>query len=71
MEKELHFSIKKGVYCSWCAELMKKTLEQHFNLKEIRVDIMNEKLHLTSMKRISPMSVISFLKKRGYSLIVE
>lgn len=69
MEKEINFSIKKGVYCSWCADLMKRTLNQHFALKEIDVDVVNERVHITAYKRINPKSIIIFLKKRGYSLV--
>jgi len=54
MEKEINFIIRKGVYCSWCAELMKKTLNQHFALKEIDVDLMKERVHLVTYKRVSP-----------------
>ena len=71
MEKEINFSIKKGVYCSWCADLMKKTLNQHFALKEIEVDVLKEKVHLIVYKKVSPKSIIIFLKKRGYHLIVD
>ena len=71
MEKEINFVIKKGVYCSWCVDLMKKTLNQHFALKEIDVDVVKEKVHLITCKRISPKSIIVFLKKRGYGLVEE
>ena len=71
MEKEINFSIKKGVYCSWCADLMKKTLNQHIALKEIEVDVLKEKVHMVAYKKISLRSVIIFLKKRGYYLIVD
>ena len=68
MKKEINFVIKKGVYCSWCAELMKKTLNQHFALKEIDVDVAEERVHLITYKKVSPKEIISFLKKRGYHL---
>jgi len=71
MKKEINFSIKKGVYCSWCAELMKKTLNQHFALREIDVDVPKEKVHLITCKRVNPLSIIIFLKKRGYYLVEE
>jgi len=71
MEKEINFSIKKGVYCSWCADLMKKTLNQHFALKEIEVDVLKEKVHMITYKKVSPKNIIIFLKKRGYHLIVD
>ena len=71
MEKEINFVIKKGVYCSWCADLMKKTLNQHFVFKEIEIDILKERVHLVAYKRISPKSIIVFLKKRGYHLIED
>ena len=71
MEREIDFTIKKGVYCSWCADLMKKTLNQHFALKEINIDIVKEKVHAVFYKRVSPKSIIVFLKKRGYHLIEE
>jgi len=47
---------------------MKKTLNQHFALKEIDVDLMKERVHLVTYKRVSPKEIISFLKKRGYHL---
>ncbi|MBS3077204.1 heavy-metal-associated domain-containing protein [Candidatus Pacearchaeota archaeon] len=68
MEKEINFIIKKGVYCSWCANLMKAALRQHFSVKEVEVDILNGKIHLTTYKRVNPISIIAFLKKRGYIL---
>ncbi len=71
MEKEINFTIKKGVYCDWCADLMRKTLNQHFALKEIDIDVVKEKVHLITYKRVSPKSIIVFLKKRGYHLIEE
>lgn len=71
MEKEINFSIKKGVYCSWCADLMKRTLNQHFALKDIEIDVLKEKVHLITYKRVNPRSIIVFLKKRGYHLIQE
>ena len=71
MEKEINFVIKKGVYCNWCVDLMKKTLNQHFALKEIDVDVVKEKVHLITYKRVSPKSIIVFLKKRGYRLVEE
>ena len=71
MEKEINFIIKKGVYCSWCADLMKKTLNQHFAIKEIEVDVLNEKVHLMAPKKVSPKNLIVFLKKRGYHLVEE
>ena len=71
MEEEINFAIKKGVYCSWCVDLMKKTLNQHFALKEIDVNIVNEKVHFITYKRVSPKSIIVFLKKRGHHLIEE
>jgi len=71
MEKEINFIIKKGVYCSWCVDLIKKTLNQHFALKEIDVNVVNEKVRLITYKRVSPKSIIVFLKKRGYHLIEE
>ena len=71
MEKEINFIIKKGVYCSWCVDLIKKTLNQHFALKEIDVNVVNEKVRLITYKRVSPKSIIVFLKKRGHHLIEE
>ena len=71
MEEEINFLIKKGVYCSWCAELMKKTLNQHFAFKEIDVDFVKEKVHLITDKKVSPKTIIVFLKKRGYHLVEE
>ena len=32
----MNFIIKKGIDCSWCVDLMKKTLMQHFAIKEIK-----------------------------------
>ena len=64
-----NFTIKKGVCCSWCAELMKKTLRAHFAIKDIEMDIPKNKVHLITYKKINPAKIISLLKKRGYHLI--
>lgn len=50
---------------------MKKALIQHFAVKEIKVDIIKEKVHLTATKRINPNNIIFFLKRRGYHLVEE
>jgi len=71
MEKKLNFRIKKGVYCSWCADLMRKTLNQHFALKKIKIDVLKAKVHIMTHKKVSPKSVMVFLKKRGYGLVEE
>ena len=71
MEKEINFIIKKGIYCSWCAELMERTLKQHFKIKEIEINILKDKIHLITYKKINPGDIISFLKKRGYFLTKE
>ena len=71
MEKEINFSIKKGVYCSWCAEMMKRTLQQRFAFKEIEIDFVKNKVHVIAYKRINPKKIISFLKNRGYYLSKE
>ena len=71
MEKEINFAIKKGVYCNWCVDLMKKTLNQHFALKKVEVDVMSKKIDLVTYKEISPKSIIVFLKKRGYHLVLQ
>jgi len=71
MDKEINFVIKKGVYCSWCADLMKRTLNQNFALKKVEIDLLKERVHIESGRKINPESIIEFLKKRGYYLIVE
>ena len=71
MEKEINFTIKKGVYCSWCADLMERTLKQHFKIKDIGIDILKDKVHLITYKKVNPRDIITFLKKRGYLLIEE
>ena len=63
----MNFIIKKGIDCSWCVELMKKTLMQHFAIKKIYV--VREKLRIVSYKKINPKRIIILLKKRGYCLI--
>jgi len=67
----MNFIIKEGIDCSWCVDLMKKTLMQHFAIKEIEVDVINKKAHIVLLKRISPESLILYLKKRGYHLAEE
>ena len=69
--KRLNFKIKKGVYCSWCADLVKKTLMQSFAIKEIDVNVLKEKIHITTYKKVSPESIIGLLKRRGYILIED
>ncbi|NCN99404.1 hypothetical protein GW923_04475 [Candidatus Pacearchaeota archaeon] len=68
MDKEINFVIKKGVYCSWCADLMKKTLLQNFAIKNVKVNILKETARIIPKGRINAWDIISFLKKRGYSL---
>jgi len=69
--RKLHFIIEKGVYCSWCVDLIKNTLNQHFALKKVEVDVMSKKIDLVTYKEISPKSIIVFLKKRGYHLVLQ
>ena len=71
MKKEIKFIIKKGVYCSWCADLMKNTLNQHFAIKKIEVNVLKEKVHLITHRRVSPKRIMIFLKKKGYHLVEE
>jgi len=71
MEREMNFIIKKGIDCSWCVGLMKKTLMQHFAIKEIEVDVLNKKAHVVLLKEIKPENLILYLKKRGYHLVEE
>ncbi|MBI5803965.1 heavy-metal-associated domain-containing protein [Candidatus Pacearchaeota archaeon] len=66
--KDMNFLIKKGVYCSWCAELMKKTLMQNFLIKDVKVDIPKEKVRVVVRGKIDPEKIVSFLRKRGYHL---
>jgi len=67
----MNFIIKKGIDCSWCVGLMKKTLMQHFAIKEIEVDVLNKKAHMVLLKKIKPENLILYLKKRGYHLVEE
>ena len=71
MDKEINLIIKEGVYCSWCADLMKKTLRQRFAIKEVEIDVLKEKVHIVTYKHVSPESIIVFLKDKGYQLIEE
>ena len=71
MDKEINLIIKEGVYCSWCAELMKKALKHNFAIKEIEIDVIKEKVHIITYKHVSPESIIVFLKEKGYNLIEE
>ena len=69
--KEFNFIIKKGVYCSWCAELLKKSLQQHFEIKEVSVNFPKDKIHVIAYKRPKSKDIIIFLKKRGYHIVEE
>lgn len=71
MEKEINFTITKGIDCSWCVDLMKKTLMQHFAIKQVDVDVINKKAHIVLPKRISTRKLILYLKKRGYHLVKD
>ena len=71
MEKRTSFTIKKGIDCSWCVELMKKTLAQHFSIKKIDVDVINKKVNMALPKGIKSKNIMVFLKKRGYHLIED
>ena len=68
MEK-INFVIKKGVYCNWCADLMKKTLMQNFPIKDVKTNVLEEKASMIPYKRVNVGDIISFLKKRGYVLV--
>jgi len=67
----MNFIIKKGIDCSWCVDLMKKTLMEHFAIKEIEVDVINKKARIVLLKRIKSEKLVAHLKKRGYHLVEE
>ena len=62
----MNFIIKKGVDCSWCVDLMKNTLMQHFEIKEIEVDVLNKKAHVVLLKRIKPENLKLRLKSATF-----
>jgi len=47
---------------------MKKTLLQNFAIKNVKVNILKETARIIPKGRINAWDIISFLKKRGYSL---
>ena len=71
MEKEINFKIKKGVYCSWCADQMKRTLKKHFKIKEIEIDVLKDKVHMVTYKKINTNDIINYLKMKGYYVTIE
>ena len=71
MKRKINFTIKKGVYCGWCADLMKRTLKQHFKIKKIKINLLKNNVHLITNNKIQPTEIISYLKKRGYNLTIQ
>jgi len=45
---------------------MKKALMQHFAIKDVKINIPEEKARVISYKKLNAKDIISFLKKRGY-----
>jgi len=66
--KKIKFAIKNGVYCSWCADLMKKTLMQNFAMKEVEVDVARGCGSMLFREGLSVDKVLSFLRRRGFYL---
>ncbi len=64
----LNLTIRKGMYCSWCFEMMQSTLKHQFDIQALSVDKGRKNVHITSKHKLNPGAIISYLKKRGYTL---
>ena len=63
------FTIIKGVYCVWCADLMRKTLKNKFNINTVEFDLLKAEVRIFFNRNITSDEIIEYLKKRGYDII--
>ncbi len=71
MDKEINLIIEEGVYCSWCADFMEKTLRHNFAIKSIEIDVLKKRVHIITYKHVNTENIIALLKEKGYHLIEE
>jgi len=66
--KKFTFSVKEGVYCSWCICMIRKTLLAKFAVKKMKADVLNSRVEMIVPNNVKSMSIIDYLDKRGYHL---
>jgi len=66
--RRLNFIIKKGVYCTWCADLMRRTLKNKFHIEKVEFDMPQSEVKMLSENNLQPSRIIAYLRKRGFYL---
>ncbi len=66
--KRLIFEIKEGIYCSWCARLIKRTLFARFPIRKMDIDVAKSRVKMMVPNKITSGNIIGYLDDRGYHL---
>ena len=63
--KKFHFKIREGIYCSSCADMLKKTLKDNFKINDLKIEVMKGEFSFKAGNKQDIRKIICFLKKRG------